>query len=151
MAVKRIYFEAGDARVLFYRNQNITCFIYFCLFSNVLDILINNWLLKDWRFVRQELFNVFLTCELLWWQRTVKETIEVKKKQKTKNNSIRTRYKNLRHGLEKNRHIYKTYYLPQVLAGDGPDSHFLVDPSKSFFSIFQWDQFAKIRQHALNQ
>ena len=82
MAVKRIYLRAGDPRVLFYRNQNIACFVYFCLFSNVLDILINNWLMKDWRFVNiQELVNIFLTYELLCWQRNVKETIEVKNKQ----------------------------------------------------------------------
>ena len=82
MAVKRIYLRAGDPRVLFYWNQNIACFVYFCLFSNVLDILINNWLMKDWRFVIiQELVNIFLTCELLCWQRNVKETIEVKNKQ----------------------------------------------------------------------
>ena len=82
MAVKRIYLRAGDPRVLFYPNQNIACFVYFCLFSNVLDILINNWLMKDWRFVIiQELVNIFLTCELLCWQRNVKETIEVKNKQ----------------------------------------------------------------------
>ena len=82
MAVKRIYLRAGDPRVLIYRNQNIACFVYFCLFSNVLDTLINNWLMKDWRFVNiQELVNIFLTCELLCWQRNVKETIEVKNKQ----------------------------------------------------------------------
>ena len=74
--IREFYFiETKILRVLF-------IFVYFCLFSNVLDILINNWLMKDWRFVIiQELVNIFLTCELLCWQRNVKETIEVKNKQ----------------------------------------------------------------------
>ena len=147
MAVKRIYLRAGDPRVLFYWNQNIACFVYFCLFSNVLDILINNWLMKDWRFVNiQELVNIFLTCELLCWQRNVKETIEVKNKQ-----TIVQDKKNLRHGLEKNRYRYKTYIiytLFQVLSGDGSDPHILVDPSRIFF--FQFFQLGPVCKNLSN-
>ena len=110
MAVKRIYLRAGDPRVLIYRNQNIACFVYFCLFSNVLDILINNWLMKDWRFVNiQELVNIFLTCELLCWQRNVKETIEVKNKQtivQDKKSSTWVRKKSIQ--------IQNVYYLHPI-------------------------------------
>ena len=150
MAVKRIYLRAGDPRVLFYRNQNIACFVYFCLFSNVLDILINNWLMKDWRFVNiQELVNVFLTRELLCWQCNVKETIEVKNKQtivQDKKSSTWVRKKSIQ--------IQNVYYLhpiPSFIRRWVWSSLISRSFRDFFFQFFSWDQFAKICQHALNQ